>query len=138
MVRKASIAARVIAAYARQETIDIAEARSHFQHLERFLAACSANEERCAPSEAVDGLWHHFIQYTREYREYCVGNFGKLIDHDPSPKSENIEAYIRTRAYLEGQHGRLDIRWWPTGKAATICGATICGATICGAQVAAA
>ncbi|MGM3277225.1 glycine-rich domain-containing protein [Ralstonia sp. 24A2] len=36
------------------------------------------------PSRVVDDLWHEFILYTREYRDFCRQAFGKFLDHLPS------------------------------------------------------
>lgn len=36
------------------------------------------------PSRVVDDLWHEFILYTREYRDFCSRAFGKFLHHLPS------------------------------------------------------
>lgn len=36
------------------------------------------------PSRVVDDLWHEFILYTREYRDFCRRAFGKFLHHLPS------------------------------------------------------
>ncbi|CAH0442450.1 glycine-rich domain-containing protein [Ralstonia pseudosolanacearum] len=36
------------------------------------------------PSRVADDLWHAFILYTREYRDFCRRAFGKFLHHLPS------------------------------------------------------
>lgn len=36
------------------------------------------------PSRVADDLWHEFILYTREYRDFCSRAFGKFLHHLPS------------------------------------------------------
>lgn len=35
------------------------------------------------PSLVADDLWHTFILFTKDYREFCEKSFGKIIDHEP-------------------------------------------------------
>lgn len=34
------------------------------------------------PLWIIDEMWHTFILYTRDYRDFCQTYFGKIIDHD--------------------------------------------------------
>jgi hypothetical protein len=36
------------------------------------------------PSQAADDLWHEFILYTREYRDFCDKAFGTFLHHSPA------------------------------------------------------
>jgi hypothetical protein len=36
------------------------------------------------PSRAVDDLWHEFILYTREYKQFCRRAFGSFLHHTPA------------------------------------------------------
>ena len=36
------------------------------------------------PSQAADDLWHEFILYTREYRDFCKQAFGGFLHHSPA------------------------------------------------------
>lgn len=114
---------RVIRCYAEQNGLSKNEAECHFEELVKFLESCSSTQERCAPSEDIDRVWHAFLQFTREYREFCLASFGRVIDHDPSPREENIEPYLRTREIAERRFGELDLSFWPVGAI----GATCCG-----------
>lgn len=131
-----TVTSRVVRRYAEDHNLQEVEAIRHFDELVKFLEICASTPERCAPSEALDEVWHGFIQFTKEYREFCLKNFGRMIDHDPSPREENIEPYLLTRKIAEERYGSLDPAFWPNGSAgATVCGspgATVCGATVCG------
>jgi len=113
----------VVSCYAEQHKLQRTEAVSHFDELVKFLKVCASTQERCAPSEQLDRTWHVFLQFTREYRAFCVSSFGRMIDHDPSPREKNIEAYLRTRQIAEEKYGILDSVFWPVGAV----GATCCG-----------
>lgn len=45
------------------------------------------------PSIVADDLWHTFLLYSKEYREFCMNSFGRIIDHEPhtEEKPENAE-----------------------------------------------
>ncbi len=126
-----SVPSRVVQRYAQDYDISMEQASRHFDELVGFLEICASTPERCAPSEAMDEVWHTFIQFTREYREFCLSNFGYMIDHDPSPRTENIEPYIRTRKLAETRFDKIDPLFWPIGAA----GATMCGANRCDANI---
>lgn len=36
------------------------------------------------PSQAADDLWHEFILYTREYKQFCDQAFGGFLHHSPA------------------------------------------------------
>lgn len=40
--------------------------------------------EAAMPSKVVDELWHAFILYTRDYRDFCAKAFGRFLDHTPA------------------------------------------------------
>jgi hypothetical protein len=139
MTKTLIVPSRVVCRYAEDHGLQEAEAVRHFDELVKFLEICTSTPERCTPSEALDKVWHGFIQFTREYRKFCLDNFGQMVDHDPSPREENIEPYLLTRKIAEEKYGPLDPMFWPDGAiGATVCGsssATVCGAvtaTVCG------
>ena len=50
-----------------------------------FLVYLRANGRYVSmPSQVVDDLWHEFILYTRNYRDYCKQAFGRFFDHTPA------------------------------------------------------
>ncbi len=42
------------------------------------------------PSREVDELWHTFILFTKDYREFCQNYLGQFLDHVPL-ENKNIE-----------------------------------------------
>lgn len=36
------------------------------------------------PSQIVDDLWHEFILYTKDYKEFCNKAFGEFLHHTPA------------------------------------------------------
>ena len=118
-----NVPVRVIHRYAEEYNLSEVEAEQHFEELCKFFESCSITQERCAPSEAIDRVWHAFLQFTREYREFCLSNFGRMIDHDPSSCEENVQPYLHTRKIAEQRFGKLNSSFWPVGSI----GATICG-----------
>jgi hypothetical protein len=35
------------------------------------------------PNAAVDDVWHEFLLFTRQYREFCTATVGEYVDHVP-------------------------------------------------------
>lgn len=56
------------------------------QGLKQFFLAhlMSGNKFVAMPSRIVDDLWHEFILYTRDYKEFCVKAFGRFMHHTPA------------------------------------------------------
>lgn len=125
MLMTANIPRCVVHRYAETHNMRETEAVREFDELIKFLKTCASVTERCAPSEALDKVWHEFMQFTLEYQEFCLSNFGRVINHDPSPRERNIGPYLRTRETAQEMFGELDLFFWPIGAA----GATCCGAT---------
>ena len=53
-----------------------------------------------SPSNNVDKVWHTYILNTKLYRDYCLKNFGKFIDHDPEDANNQILREIRFKNTL--------------------------------------
>lgn len=91
--------------------IESSEAEMRRDGLVKFLIAC----RRCGPqvaSESVDELWHDFLLFTAEYREYCSEYLGGFVEHRPI-NGEGPSGYLDSRARLEGIFGSLDDGVWP-------------------------
>lgn len=46
------------------------------------------------PSIVADDLWHTFLLFTVDYREFCLKSFGKVIDHEPHTDKEPQKAHF--------------------------------------------
>jgi hypothetical protein len=86
-----------------------------FDETKRFLAACAISNEPCAPSRLIDPMWHTFILFTAEYKKFCMGNFGKFINHCPEKdQNKNYTAYTNTLKMLNENLGGIDPKFWRT------------------------
>jgi|SRR5688572_15260138 len=56
------------------------------------------------PSQIVDDLWHEFILYTRDYKEFCAEAFGRFMHHAPAVAMDSATA----RRIADG----LRRAWW--------------------------
>lgn len=74
----------IVARYARNENLSIAEAKEHERELKRFLAlVCLMPSGTYVMSGPIDKLWHAFIIHTREYQDFCNKAAGRFIHHAP-------------------------------------------------------
>ena len=66
--------------FTRKETALIGQGLRQF-----FLAYLMSGGKFVAmPSRAADELWHEFILYTRDYRDFCAQAFGGFLHHTPA------------------------------------------------------
>jgi hypothetical protein len=77
--------------------------------LRQFFIAhlMSGNKYVSMPSQIADDLWHEFILYTRDYKEFCSRAFGSFLHHTPAAVLDPAQ-----RASNEG----LRRVWWYTCK----------------------
>lgn len=71
---------------ARENDSGIDRAREIFADTLRFLTLCGTWRGTVTPTKSIDIGWHTFLLFTRDYRQYCNGEFGLFIDHVPTPK----------------------------------------------------
>lgn len=57
-----------------------------FSALRDYFHLCRTARRRMVsmPSQAVDDAWHEFILFTRNYRRFCSGAFGRFLHHTPA------------------------------------------------------
>ena len=104
--------AHVIRRIARDERIRERTARRRFVEMLKFLDVCAASNAAVSPSACVDGAWHGFILFTREYAEYCEARFGRFIHHTPA-EAKDAKAYERAYDEATLRFGTLDRGIWP-------------------------
>ncbi|NQD91496.1 hypothetical protein HP532_02380 [Pseudomonas sp. CrR25] len=71
----------------------LAGLREYFQ-----LCRMAGRRMVAMPSQAVDVVWHEFILYTRQYRDFCQGGLGRFLHHTPNdamPHAQAANAGIR-------------------------------------------
>ena len=104
--------AHVIRRIAREERIRKRTATRRFLELLKFLDVCAQADGKVSPPKCVDGAWHCFILFTREYAEYCESHFGCYIHHEPAETADRV-AYQRAYEEATARFGTLDRRIWP-------------------------
>ncbi len=63
-----------------------ADAELVLDGLRQYFAVCWWAGKRFVsmPSQAVDVMWHEFILFTKQYREFCQTAFKRFLDHTPA------------------------------------------------------
>jgi hypothetical protein len=104
--------AHVIRRIARDEHVRKRTASRWFIEMLKFLDVCAEAEDTVSPPARVDGAWHCFILFTRDYGAYCQTRFGRFIHHE---QMESADSKAYKRAYDEAtvRFGTLDRRIWP-------------------------
>lgn len=86
----------------KKEGYNEADAQAAFKDMLRFLYLCGSSSEIYGPTEKIDTAWHHFILFTRDYREFCQQFFGRFIEHRPmsglAPPNLTENTVARARA----------------------------------------
>lgn len=63
----------------------------------------------------MDDMWHTFLLFTKDYREFCQSFFGDFIDHEPNIEgieikdTQGIEAWLY---YIGDNLGEKTLREW--------------------------
>lgn len=83
-----------------------------FEALKQFLIVCAVGEGGKTSSQPVDDMWHTFLLFTRDYREFCLEHFGRFIDHRPGGRFPE-DTYMKTRACAADLFVTLDEDYWP-------------------------
>ena len=111
--------AHVIRRIASEERIRTRTASRRFVEMLKFLDVCACADMAVSPPARVDGAWHCFILFTRDYAAYCNERFGRFIHHEPM-ESRDVLAYKRAYDDATVRFGRLDRRIWPRPRDAMI------------------
>jgi hypothetical protein len=104
--------AHVIRRIASDKHIRTRTASRRFVEMLKFLDVCAEAKETVSPPPRVDGAWHCFVLFTRDYAEYCQSRFGRFIHHEPM-ESRDTEAYKRAYEEATVRFGKLNRRTWP-------------------------
>jgi hypothetical protein len=112
---------RVVSRYARDLGATRAEAETCFATLKQFLAACAVRDGGRVPSKTIDAMWHTFLLFTADYREFCENRLGKFLHHNPSEEHESKHGTTPIRETAESMFGMVDERLWPRTAASGDC-----------------
>ncbi len=106
----------IVTKFCEEHSIDEITGNQYFQEVKKFLYLCANTTDRLAPSAELDKIWHTFILFTKEYRQYCQQFLGKFIDHVPEVKKDTSvakENYLQnTIAHYERECGDLNNQVW--------------------------
>ena len=61
----------IVTKFCDEYSIDEELGKDYFQEIKKFLFLCANTTDRLAPSAELDKIWHTFILFTKEYRQYC-------------------------------------------------------------------
>src|SRR5277367_4404316 len=84
------------------------------QELNTFFCLIGRNQGPLAvSSRRVDDLWHTFILFTPQYRQFCTRYFGRYVDHQPNTPSTPVspEAFLNTFRALHEKFGHVPNEW---------------------------
>ena len=94
-------------------------AKEYFIEAKKFLYLCANTIDRLAPSAEIDNIWHTFILFTKDYRQYCMHFLGKFIDHIPEVAKDTEElgepkenCLLNTITHYENVLGELNNEVW--------------------------
>jgi len=83
-----------------------------FDGLKQFLAVAAVMPGRKVTSPSIDAMWHTFLLFTKDYRQFCDAYLGRFIEHEPFEDAAPW-AYERTRERAASLVGPLDQELWP-------------------------
>lgn len=94
-------------------------AKDYFIEVKKFLYLCANTTDRLAPSAEIDKIWHTFILFTKDYRQYCIHFLGKFIDQVPEVKKDTEEldepkenCLLNTITHYKNVFGELNNEVW--------------------------
>jgi len=108
----------LIKKYCYENEVTETEAMNAFTELKKFLFICGVTSERLSPSVELDGIWHQFILFTKDYMDFCTGYFNRIIHHFPDTeftaetKKANNVSYTRAYEIAEEEFGSLNPDYW--------------------------
>jgi len=83
---------RIIECFVDRYDVTLEEATEIFKETKKWLWLAAQNEDESMfidrPLLILDEMWHTFILHTRQYYNFCINNFKKLVHHNPTPPSE--------------------------------------------------
>jgi len=43
------------------------------------------------PLWIIDEMWHTFLMYSLDYKNFCLDHFGRVIEHQPTPRAIKLD-----------------------------------------------
>ena len=104
---------KLIARHMRDCEVPEGLAHRRFVGLKQFMYVAATTPGRKVSSPGIDEIWHSFLLFSRDYREFCDEYLGRRVDHDPF-EAPAPGVYPETRARAAEAFGSLDSEIWPT------------------------
>lgn len=103
---------RVIERHARDCEVSQQTAARRFDGLKQFLVVAAMTPGRKVTSPSIDAMWHSFLLFTKDYRQFCTEYLGRFVEHEPFENAAPW-AYGHTRDRAAALFGSLDPELWP-------------------------
>jgi hypothetical protein len=109
---------RIVTRYCRDYEVPAAAAELQEREIKRYLTICALHpEERFPMVASIDGLWHTFLLFTREYQAFC-GLLGvPFVHHEPlrdgTDRADLQATYSRFLRVYHAEFGAPPPAVWP-------------------------
>lgn len=97
---------------------------SAFLEWKKYMALTKWEGPLAMTSKDVDAVWHQYILFTRQYRDFCDAFFGHFVHHAPATPSEPLAQGSRQRFQDAYEHmfGLLHSIWTGSSDCKSDCG----------------
>jgi len=103
----------LIKRFSKRNNVSLKKSYHLFEEMKKFLIICRMLGESCSPSKDLDEMWHHFILYTRDYKDFCITYLGKFIHHNPT-ETPVVSSRRSMIELAEKTFGSIDRSLWPS------------------------
>ncbi len=104
---------RLLQRYAADNSTTMEAAEQTFVGFKQFMVVCAVKPGPKITSEPIDRMWHSFLLFTKDYKEFCDNYLGRFINHEPFERAAPA-TYLETRAFTKEFFGEIDDKLWPT------------------------
>ena len=87
-------------------------AQQTFTAFKQFMIVCAVKPGPKITSEPIDHMWHSFLLFTKDYKQFCDNYLGRFINHEPFEQAAPA-TYLETRAFTKQFFGSIDEKLWP-------------------------
>src|SRR5437764_15253816 len=91
---------RVLDRYTIDYGVSNEEAKRSFAAFKEFMVVCAVKPGPKVTSEPIDRMWHTFLLFTKDYRNFCEEYLGRFINHEPFERA-SPSTYLETRAFAQ-------------------------------------
>jgi hypothetical protein len=108
---------KIVSSIQRKQGVTQTEANGIFADTKRFLYLCAhGGDGPYAPTRTIDGGWHEFMMYSRDYDGFCYEVLGRKVHHVPNePNMETAPtSSVRTLKSARAVFGQenLSTNWF--------------------------